>query len=413
MPELTVTVRVAMPKQPTLASLERAIFTELQAAGRELLAQAFSILEEHALSGARQRKRRRYLLTRFGELRFSRWQTRTDGGYRFPLDEALGLAPGDPCSAWVRETAAWLAQAHPYRHAARLLSRMLGQPVDHRRLWGWVQGSGRAVRSHLDRMRASLFDDGEVPAFTGPVPKIVSTSADGTFIRTRDGPVEVKLGLWWTGAHLHSPTARHARYVLDGKGTYASTEGADRFGQTFYALAAARAGITKATEVFFISDGAGWLADLPADWISPTAVQLDQFHGKLRISEVARDPERAARWWAWVTEHNLGALERSVFALTRSGRIDPDDGRVLLGSLADGLGAFQTYRRLQDAGHSPQMAPRGSGAMEHNVDLVVARRFKRQGMRSWSRHGADNLLALRCLAMDEDAWRDWWGEAAD
>jgi hypothetical protein len=59
------------------------------------------------------------------------------------------------------------------------------------------------------------------------------------------------------------------------------------------------------------------------------------------------------------------------------------------------------------------MAPRGSGAMEHNVDLVVARRFKRQGMRAWSRHGADNLLALRCLAMDEAAWREWWGEAAD
>jgi hypothetical protein len=86
---------------------------------------------------------------------------------------------------------------------------------------------------------------------------------------------------------------------------------------------------------------------------------------------------------------------------------------VLLGYLAEGLDAFENYQRLQDAGHSPQMAPRGYGAMEHNVDLVVARRFKRQGMRSWSRHGADNLLALRCLAMDETAWREWWGEAAD
>lgn len=413
MPELTVVVRVPWPKQPTLASLERVIFRALQAAGRELLAQAFAILEQTVISGARQRRRRRYLVTRFGELRFSRWQTRTERGYGHPLDDALGLSPGDPCSAWVRETAAWLAQAHPYRQAARLLGRMIGAPVDHRRLWGWVQTSGRAVRAHLDRMRASLFDDGESPVFHGPVPAIVSTSADGTFIRTRDGPVEVKIGLWWTGAHRQSPTAHHPRYLLDGKGAYASTEGHDAFGQTFYALAASRAGITRAGEVFFISDGAGWLADLPRDWITPTAVQLDQFHGKLRISEVARDPERAARWWAWVTEHNLGALARSISSLTRSGRIDPDDGRVLLGYLADGLDAFETYQHLQDAGHSPQMAPRGSGAMEHNVDLVVARRFKRQGMRAWSRQGADNLLALRCLAMDEAAWRGWWGEAAD
>lgn len=413
MPELTLTVEVHWPKQPTLAALERAIFKSLQAAGRELLVQAFGALEERVVTGAKQRRRRRYLITRFGEIRFLRWQTRTERGYGYPLDEALGVSADDPCSPWVRQTAAWLAQAHPYRQAARLLSKMIGTKVDHRTLWGWVQTSGRAVRRSLERMRASLFDDGEVPGFDGPSPQIVSTSADGTFIRTRDGPAEVKLGLWWTGAHLQSPTATHARYLLDGKGFYASTEGADRFGQTFYALAASRVGIAKAKEVFFISDGAGWLAELPRDWISPTAVQLDQFHGKLRISEVARDPDRAARWWAWVAEHNLGSLSRSIDALTRSGQVDPVAARVLLGYLAQGTEAFHTYVRLQEEGHSPQMAPRGSGAMEHAVDLVVARRFKRQGMRSWSRQGADNLLALRVLAMDPGAWREWWGEAAD
>lgn len=413
MPELTVTLRVPLPKQPTLAALERAIFKVVQAGGRELLLQAFSSIEDHVIEGAKQRRRRRYLITRFGEIRFHRWQTRTERGYGCPLDEALRIAPGDPCSAWVRQTAAWLAQAHPYRQAARLLARMIGTPIDHRRLWGWTQASGRRVRGHLERLRSSLFDDGEAPGFSGPAPTIVSTSADGTYIRTRDGPVEVKLGMWWTGAHLQSRTASHPRYLLDAKGSYASTEGADLFGQTFYALAASRAGIATAQEVFFVSDGAGWLADLPSDWISPTAIQLDQFHGKLRISEVAKDPERAARWWAWVTEHNLGALGRSIVQLSRSGRIEPEAARELMGYLVRGSGAFQTYVRLQAEGHSPQMAPRGSGAMEHNVDLVVARRFKRQGMRAWSRHGADNLLALRCLAMDEAAWREWWGEAAD
>ena len=79
---------------------------------------------------------------------------------------------------------------------------------------------------------------------------------------------------------------------------------------------------------------------------------------------------------------------------------------MLLDYLVRGGDAFHAYLRLRDAGHAPQMAPRGSGAMEPNVDLLVARRFKRQGMRAWSRLGADNLLALRCLAMDEAAWRE-------
>ena len=413
MPELTVTVRVTLPKQPTMAAMERAIFKSVQAAGRELLVQALVSVEDTVLEGAKQRRRRRYLITRFGEIRFFRWQTRTEAGYGYPLDRALSISSDDPCSPWVRQTAAWLAQAYPYRQAARLLSKMIGSRVDHRTLWGWVQTSGRAVRRSLEQLRAGLFDDGEMPGFSGPAPRIVTTSADGTYIRTRDGPVEVKLGMWWTGAHLQSPTAVHPRHLLDGKGSYASTEGADRFGQTFYAVAAERAGIAKAREVFFVSDGAGWLADLPADWISPTAMQLDQFHGKLRISEVARDPDRAARWWAWVTEHNLGALGRSIDQLTRQGAIEPEAGRSLYGYLAGGIDAFHTYMRLQEAGHSPQMAPRGSGAMEHNVDLVVARRFKRQGMRAWTREGADNLLALRTLAMDQTSWRRWWGEAAD
>jgi hypothetical protein len=412
-PELTVTVTVPLPKQPGLAGLERAIFRALMAAGRELLLEAFGMIEEAALTGARQRRRRRYLITRFGQIRFHRWQTRTEEGYGYPLDRALGIPAGDPCSPWVRATASWLAQAHPYRQAARLLGKMIGGAVDHRRLWGWAQASGKAVQGRFERLRASLFDDGEAPVFDGPAPRIVSTSADGTFIHSRDGPIEVKLGLWWTGSRLQSPTSGHPRYLLQGKGVYATTRDSDTFGQTFYALAANQVGIAQAKEVFFISDGAGWLADLPAEWIAPTAVQLDHFHGKLRIAEVAKDPHRAARWWAWVAEHNLGALGRSIRRLIAEDKVERTEGINLLAYLERGAGALHTYLRLQEAGHSAQMAPRGSGAMEHNVDLVVARRFKRQGMRSWSRTGADNLLALRVLAMNPRAWRAWWGDAAD
>jgi hypothetical protein len=128
-PELSVAVRVPWPKHATLAALEKAILEALMAAGRELLEQAFRALEERLLAegpGARQRRRRRYLLTRFGELRSSSWQTKAGGRYGYPLDRALGICPKDPCSPWVRETVARLCQAHPFRQAARLLERILG-----------------------------------------------------------------------------------------------------------------------------------------------------------------------------------------------------------------------------------------------------------------------------------------------
>ncbi len=393
--------------------MERAIFLALMAAGRQLLLQAFTAIEGSILDhggGAKQRRRRRYLITRFGEVRFWRWQTRAEGRYGYPLDRALGLVTNDPCSPWVRATAAWLAQAHPFRQAAVLLSKMLGQRVDHRRLWGWAQTSGSHIRAAWERKRAALFDHGELPPSDGPALRIVSTGVDGTFIHSRDGPIEVKLGMFWTGAHVQSVRARHRRFLLDGKGFYATTKDADAFGQTFYVVAEDRVGITRAQEVMLVSDGGGWCAEVPGDWISPTAYQLDHFHGKLRISEVAKDPDRAARWWGWVSEHNLDALGRSIHAFIRAGKIEAKAGASLLGYFERGAAALHTYLRLRQAGHSEQMAPRGSGMVEHGVDLVIARRFKRQGMRAWGRETADNLLALRVLAMDPKAWREWWGQ---
>jgi hypothetical protein len=44
----------------------------------------------------------------------------------------------------------------------------------------------------------------------------------------------------------------------------------------------------------------------------------------------------------------------------------------------------------------------GSGAVEKQMDLVVARRFKKQGMR-WSRRAANWLLKLRLQELDKTA----------
>lgn len=54
------------------------------------------------------------------------------------------------------------------------------------------------------------------------------------------------------------------------------------------------------------------MGSLPSEWIRPTAVQLDHFHAKPGIKELAKDPERAARWWGYVARGNLEALGRSL-----------------------------------------------------------------------------------------------------
>lgn len=104
MPELTATVEVPWPKQPTLAALEKAIFKALMAARRQLLKRAFGAIENEVLAGARQRRRPRHLICRFGELRFSRW-TKSQGRCAYPLTKALGIEPDDRARPWIRATA--------------------------------------------------------------------------------------------------------------------------------------------------------------------------------------------------------------------------------------------------------------------------------------------------------------------
>lgn len=89
--------------------------------------------------------------------------------------------------------------------------------------------------------------------------------------------------------------------------------------------------------------------------------------------------------------------------------MDPELARETLCFLELNQGALWGFRRLASAGAPAELCTRGSGVVEHNIDLVACRRMKRQGMR-WSRRGAHHMLALRCLLLDPAAWRAWWKE---
>jgi len=64
-------------------------------------------------------------------------------------------------------------------------------------------------------------------------------------------------------------------------------------------------------------------------------------------------------------------------------------------------------RSLKDKVEAKEVLVSGSGAMEKNIDVVIGRRFKRQGM-SWTKEGANNLLKLRILCYDKNNWEEFW-----
>ncbi len=412
MPTLTVTVEVPWPKgQTTLPKLERDIHRAALAAGRKLLVQALGVWEQQLLqgAGARQRRMRRYLLTRLGPIRFTRWKTLKDHRYDFPLDRAMGLRPWQTCSGFVWERACRLAGAHPFREAARLLSDLVGTPLDHRRLWGWLQKAGAIRVLQQEQARAELFDHGVAPPEGEPVPMVV-TEIDGVVLRhQRGGRFEAKVAASSTGKCRASPTARHRRVYVTGKAVVAGVYEEGQAGPTIYAWLCRSVGIHRARYSLVPGDGAGWIPVMVREWFFGSVFQLDHFHLKQRLRLAGGDPKMAGRWISWALAGQWRRVARSLMALVRAHRVDPKVAEDTLAFLELNHRAIWASNGLRARGAPPELCVVGSGVGEHTIDLLAARRMKRRGMR-WSRGGAHHMLALRCLLLDPAAWRAWWKE---
>lgn len=76
------------------------------------------------------------------------------------------------------------------------------------------------------------------------------------------------------------------------------------------------------------------------------------------------------------------------------GRQLPEPIRQAVGYIFHNL-RLMDYAAFHQAGY-----PIGSGTIESAFKTVVQARMKQSGMR-WSRHGAQSMLALRCLLLSE------------
>ena len=70
-------------------------------------------------------------------------------------------------------------------------------------------------------------------------------------------------------------------------------------------------------------------------------------------------------------------------------------------------GGLYGSRSLWDKVEAKMVLVSSTGAMEKNIDVVIGRRFKKQGM-SWTTKGANNLLKLRTLWYNKTDWEAFW-----
>lgn len=371
----------------SFSTIEEAAISVGRDAAKQVITEACARLEAGRGRSVRKARcrRRRTVLTRAGYVTIHRGRARRADGTRFfPLDERLGLAAHHEASAAVRARGCVLAAEHPYREAARLLSVEVGEAVDHRALWRWVQADGSArLRERAERVHA-LFGDGEAPPGPEEVPPRLTVAADATGIRLIGGASSVKVAVAFTASEQVGKT--HKRKLVE-RMVYADLAEVDPFGKALATELEHRYGYHRVPSVMLLGDGEPWIAGLGDDWLPGARYQCDHWHVSSKIRDFCRpDLPRYPRI--------LARAFRSPARLAkdlRSGRLggDPEQARLLAGYLEGNAPHLHTYRNM-----GPGHWLHGSGPVEKHVELTVNRRFKRRGMR-WSRSGARNLLAIR------------------
>lgn len=410
---------------PDFKSLEAQIVAKVEESGREFYAQVVRAFQEKWLEQARRewsavRWRTIAQVTPFGLLRLPVRvvRRRRDGRY-LTLSKVL-LAPKATrlLSPAIEKRALEAVRERNYRPAARELSRWLRSQVSAWLVWKCVQFHGARLCAQLE----SQWWPDRVPA-RPPRTSVVVTEMDSTYLKAQQrgrarhlpvGHFPIHLGLQYTGRKRRYQKRASTAVTLQNKRWIASAQSLPLFGRRVAWQRMRHYG--QASQEVILSDGDEGLervreAEFPhALWL------LDRWH----IARAVRDftgadqlaYERIMRpVWRSDSEAVLEALRASGLRETR-----PEQFHTLFGYLLgnrDGIDNWHQIPRRLRRSVGRQIAPvrSGSGVIEKNIEVQIARRFKRQG-RSWTRRGAEYLLQLCWLQTNQGNWTHWWQKTA-
>jgi len=330
--------------------------------------------------------RERGVTTLFGDVRIRRRLYRDSwGNSRFLLDEAIGLRKRSQASPKVEELATFLCSHLPFEKCERLLRALLPDGISHTTIHRLV---GRVVDPHLEEEEkeiAELFQDGVIPESEGRVVPHLMVEADGASIalqREEERRTEVKVGIAYEG---WQPVGKE-RYKLREKTSYLGIMEGERFWEGFSLALAKRYDLSQVGQVIVGSDGAGW-ARGGVDVLGGI-FQLDRFHLLRALhrgvgEELVREVYQACAAGDVAKADNL--LQRA-----QEGSRGESAKRIarLRGYLLNNSPGLRDYRL--EVGYA---GFRGLGAIEGNVDKLIANRMKKRGM-SWTKRGGHRMARL-------------------
>jgi len=224
---------------------------------------------------------------------------------------------------------------------------------------------------------------------------------DGGQAKTR----EAKLGCVFTQTAID----KEGRPIRDEQSTsyIGAIETADEFALRLY-KEAKRRGIDKATEVCVIGDGALWIWNIADEQFYGACQIVDLYHAREHYWAVAKacfKSKEEQKQWAEERrlELNKGDVELVIKAIEALSTLPGYDRELCERE----IGYFGKNReRMRYADFKKRGLFVGSGVMEAGCRILVSQRLKQSGMH-WSKRGANNIIALRCIQLS-NRWEDFW-----
>jgi len=328
----------------------------------------------------------------------------------YPTDAGLGLE-GSYTPGLARLMCLEGADESTYLKAERHLGQTGGISVSARQIQRMVQRVGGAA--HQWQQRSAQPGRCEAP--------IMYVSADGTGVpmvpeeltgrrgKQADGTAktrQVYLGCVFT----QHKTDEKGHPVRDWESTtyVSSFQPIDEFGPCLRQEAIGR-GMGTAGKVVLLIDGAAGLENMGKQNFKDSVQIVDFYHAMEHAGKVVEaligksHPDYKTRQRRWAKR----LLKNKVVALIKETRQECS-GRAQEQAVEEALGYFvrnvsrMQYGTFREAGYFI-----GSGVVEAGCKTVIGGRCKQSGM-FWSKSGAENVLALRCIHSSRrmaDFWR--------
>lgn len=403
-------ILMVLQKADNFKDLEQEIYELVCKVAREKLKEVLKLIDDTIMENRdkdvfkNKDMKKRTIKTIVGPITIKRrYYKDTNGEYHYLLDEYLNLPEYERQSPALKEMAIDMVQDLSYRKSSEKIEKSIGVSTSHVAIHNWVQDLGSKIAKEDEKKCHDLFTYGLIPGQDKDKPALehIFVEADGIHLNLQEEDKsrgELKLAMSYRGWERRHPSSEE--YNLTGKKFFGGVFNSTQLWEETETKMHEYFRFTKDAVTVLNGDGASWVTT-GKEYVPACATRLlDSFHWSREIFRKLGRSSYVPKVFEAIEDGDKEDLIKHLKNARSHRKKRKDKKKVdeLKKYLLNHWEGLQDYRD-QDLGLPDDV--RGMGAMESNIDKVLANRFKKQGMR-WSKEGARNLAKIIITARNNE-----------